>query len=72
VISDVDVYDVKNVPDGAGKVIGILKAGRQVKFATDNGLPAGPGTTCNPMDWCHVVIPELPAGNGWVWGHLNF
>ena len=64
VTSDVDVYDV---PGGNGKIIGILRSGRQVKLATDNGLPAAPGQTCKPNDWCHVVIPELPGGSGWVW-----
>ena len=64
VISDVDIYDV---PGGNGKIIGILRSGRQVKLATDNGLPAAPGQTCKPKDWCHVVIPELPGGSGWVW-----
>ena len=64
VTSDVDVYDV---PGGNGQIIGMLRSGRQVKLATDNGLPAAPGQTCKPKDWCHVVIPELPGGSGWVW-----
>jgi hypothetical protein len=64
VTNDVDVYDV---PGGNGQIIGILRSGRQVKFATANGLPAAPGQTCKPQDWCHVVIPELPGGSGWVW-----
>jgi hypothetical protein len=62
--SDVDVYDA---PGGNGTVIGILRSGRQVKFAGEGGLPAGPGQTCKPSDWCHVVVPELPGGSGWVW-----
>ena len=64
VTSDVDVYDV---PGGTGTKIGILRAGRHVQFAGDGGLPAAPGQTCKPNDWCHVVIPELPGGSGWVW-----
>jgi hypothetical protein len=64
VTSDVDVYDV---PGGNGNKIGILRSGNKYKLATDNGLPAGPGTTCKPKDWCHLVIPEVKGGNGWVW-----
>ncbi len=52
--SDVDIYDA---PGGKGKKIGILRSGRQVKLVG----------SCKPNDWCDVVIPELPAGNGWVW-----
>ncbi|MGZ4526340.1 MAG: hypothetical protein ACXVX7_07765 [Mycobacterium sp.] len=52
--SDVDIYDA---PGGKGKKIGILRSGRQVQLVR----------SCKPNDWCDVVIPELPAGNGWVW-----
>lgn len=62
VISDVDVYDHKNEPDGAGQIIGILLAGTEVQ-------PAGP---CEPESWCQVGGPAVPTGNGWVWGHLQF
>ncbi len=54
VSSDVDVYDA---PGGNGNKIGILRSGRQVKLVG----------SCKPNDWCNVVIPELAAGNGWVW-----
>jgi hypothetical protein len=54
VTSDVDVYDA---PGGNGNKIGILRSGRQVKLVG----------SCKPNDWCDVVIPELPAGSGWVW-----
>jgi hypothetical protein len=54
VSSDVDVYDG---PGGNGNKVGILRTGRQVKLVG----------SCKPNDWCDVVVPELPAGNGWVW-----
>jgi hypothetical protein len=49
-----DIYDA---PGGSGNKIGVLRTGRQVPLVG----------TCKPNDWCDVVIPELPAGNGWVW-----
>lgn len=52
--SDVDVYDA---PGGSGNKIGILRSGRQVTLVS----------SCKPNDWCNVVVPELAAGNGWVW-----
>lgn len=54
VSSDVDVYDS---PGGNGNKIGILRSGRQVTLVSG----------CKPNDWCDVVVPELAAGNGWVW-----
>jgi hypothetical protein len=62
VISDVDVYNQKNEPDGAGNVIGILRQGTKVQLAG----------TCAPSSWCQVSGPNVPGGNGWVWGHLQF
>jgi hypothetical protein len=67
VTSDVDVYNIAadDVPDGDGVVgvkIGTLRAGQQVELA-------GP---CNPNDWCKILAPELPGGNGFVLGHLQF
>lgn len=62
VTSDVDVYDKKNEPDGAGQVVGILRAGTQVQLAG----------SCAPSSWCQVSGPNVPGGWGWVWGHLQF
>ncbi len=59
---DVDVYNVKNEPDGAGQVIGLLRVGTQVE------LVGG----CAPSSWCQVSGANVPTGNGWVWGHLQF
>jgi hypothetical protein len=59
VTNDVDLYDVKNVPDGAGKVIGMLPAGAVVTLLG----------SCNPQDWCNVKTDQ--AGTGWVWGNLQ-
>ena len=60
---DVDVYDAKNEPDGAGQVVGILPVGTQVQ-------PVG---NCAPSSWCQVNGFTLPNGasTGWVWGHLQ-
>ncbi|MFF7751284.1 CAP domain-containing protein [Streptomyces sp. NPDC007971] len=59
---DVDVYNVKNEPDGAGRVIGILRVGQQVKLVG----------SCQLESWCQVAGDNVPGGNGWVWGHLQF
>ncbi|MEU9986041.1 CAP domain-containing protein [Streptomyces sp. NPDC048045] len=59
---DVDVYNVKNEPDGAGRVIGILRVGQQVKLVG----------SCQLESWCQVAGGNVPGGNGWVWGHLKF
>ncbi|MGW3029096.1 CAP domain-containing protein, partial [Streptomyces sp. NPDC001221] len=59
---DVDVYNVKNEPDGAGRVIGILRVGQRVELVG----------SCRPESWCQVTGRNVPGGNGWVWGHLQF
>ena len=58
---DVDVYDAKNEPDGAGQVIGMLRV-------SDTVSPAG---GCTPDSWCEVSGDAVPGGRGWVWGHLE-
>jgi hypothetical protein len=57
--SDVDVYDA---PHGGRTVIGMLREGTYVLLAK----------TCPQNDWCQVTGPNVPTGNGWVWGHLEF
>jgi hypothetical protein len=59
---DVDVYNAKNEPDGAGQVVGVLPVGTQVQLAG----------SCAPSSWCRVTGTNVPGGNGWVWGHLQF
>ncbi|MEU9720870.1 hypothetical protein [Streptomyces sp. NPDC047976] len=59
---DVDVYNVKNEPEGSGQVIGILRVDQQVELVGD----------CAPESWCQVAGENVPGGNGWVWGHLKF
>ncbi|WP_345036332.1 hypothetical protein [Streptomyces sannanensis] len=61
VTEDVDVYNVKNEPDGAGHVIGILRLDQQVELVG----------SCAPESWCQVAGDNVPGGNGWVWGHLQ-
>lgn len=66
VTGDVDVYNIAwgEEPDEngvAGAKIGMLRAGQQVELAG----------ACNPNDWCKVLSPELPGGDGFVWGHLS-
>jgi serine/threonine protein kinase len=52
-----DAVDIYDVPDGVGNVIGVLHPGRRVNLVE----PCRDG-------WCHVVLPEMPGGTGWVWG----
>ena len=54
--SAVDIYDI---PDGVGNVIGVLGRDRRVSLVE----PCRDG-------WCHVCIPEMPGGTGWVWGEF--
>lgn len=61
VAADVDVYNAKNEPGGAGQVVGILRQGGAVKLLGD----------CAPESWCEVSGDVVPGGHGWVWGHLN-
>lgn len=61
VAADVDVYNTKNEPDGAGQVVGILRQGGTVTLNGD----------CAPESWCEVSGDAVPGGQGWVWGHLN-
>jgi hypothetical protein len=61
VIQDVDVYNVKNEPDGAGHVVGHLSTGDQVQLVG----------SCQPQSWCQVSGDAVPGGEGWVWGALQ-
>ena len=61
VAADVDVYNAKNEPDGAGHVVGILRQGGAVTLVGN----------CAPDSWCEVSGDAVPGGHGWVWGHLN-
>jgi hypothetical protein len=62
VTSDVDVYNVKNEPDGTGHVVGTLRAGNKVQLLG----------TCKKESWCNVSGDAVPGGSGWVWGALDF
>jgi hypothetical protein len=64
VAADVDVYNVKNEPEGAGQVVGILRAEPRPQKVELVG-------SCAPESWCQVSGPNVPGGNGWVWGHLE-
>jgi hypothetical protein len=61
VTSDVDVYNAKNEPDGAGHVVGILRSGSQVQLVG----------SCQSQSWCQVSGAAVPSGKGWVWGALQ-
>jgi hypothetical protein len=61
VTDDVDVYNVKNEPDGAGHVVGILRSTSQVQLVG----------SCQPQSWCQVSGAAVPSGKGWVWGALQ-
>jgi hypothetical protein len=52
VTSDVDLYDKVNVPDGAGKKIGILRKNQVVTVSAP----------CPADDWC---VLQSPAGAAW-------
>jgi hypothetical protein len=58
---DVDVYNVKNEPDGTGHIVGILRAKSQVQLVG----------SCQPKSWCQVSGSPVPGGTGWVWGALQ-
>lgn len=60
VAADVDLYNAKNEPDGAGQVVGILRQGNTVSLSG----------TCAPESWCEVSGDAVPGHQGWVWGHL--
>jgi len=62
VVSDVDVYDNKNEPDGAGTFVGILRAPSAVSLLTP----------CSVKQWCKVSGDAVPTGVGWVWGALEW
>lgn len=61
VVGDVDVYDAAH---GGRTVIGVLYDGTYVLLAKKEACPQN--------DWCQVTGPNVPTGNGWVWGHLEF
>ena len=61
VAADVDVYNAKNEPDGAGQVVGMLRTGNTVDLVGE----------CAPDSWCEVSGDAVPSGTGWVWGHLD-
>ena len=54
-----DAVDIYDIPDGVGNIIGVLHPGRQVSLVEK----------CRD-GWCHVVLPEMPGGAGWVWGEF--
>jgi serine/threonine protein kinase len=54
-----DAVDIYDIPDGVGNIIGVLHPGRRVSLVE----PCRDG-------WCHVVLPEMPGGTGWVWGEF--
>jgi hypothetical protein len=56
-----DVYDVPNVPEGKGKKIGVLDAGRQVEIIG----------SCSATDWNNAVVPDMPGGKGYAWGFVT-
>lgn len=60
-VGDVDVYDRPNSPAGAGNRLGILRKDTKVQLIG----------ACQPEDWCQVRGPDVPGGQGFVWGHLN-
>ena len=62
VSSDVDVYDEKNEPDGAGTITGMLNTGTSVELIT----------ACTKKSWCKVSGDQVPNGSGWVWGSLDW
>jgi hypothetical protein len=61
VTSDVDLYNVKNEPDGTGHIIGMLRSGSQVQIVG----------SCQPQSWCQVQGAAVPTGHGWAWGALQ-
>jgi hypothetical protein len=66
--ADNDVYDVKNVPDGTGHIIGQLHAGDPVQV---QGHCTPGDAEGKAGDWNHVVVPDMPGGTGWAWGFIT-
>ena len=56
----VDVYERPNINDDLTP-IGILQVNKQVQLVGD----------CQPEAWCQVKGPDVPTGQGFIWGHLD-
>jgi hypothetical protein len=57
---DVDVYERPNINDDLTP-IGTLRVNKQVQLVGD----------CQPEAWCQVKGPDVPTGQGFIWGHLD-
>ena len=57
---DVDVYERPNINDDLTP-IGTLRVNTQVQVVGD----------CQPEAWCQVKGPDVPTGQGFIWGHLD-
>ncbi len=59
----VDVYDRPNEEPlfNPAKKLGVLQVGKQVELVG----------SCAAESWCQVKGPDVPTGQGFVWGHLQ-
>jgi hypothetical protein len=62
---DADVYNVADDPPGTGQYLDTLPEGTIV---TVHGVPNCPPHTDT---WCHISGPNVPNGDGWVFGHIG-
>lgn len=69
VTGDVDVYPKPNINNDQTS-LGILRAGKQVE-PLGSAEPGQQGQPCAPNAWCTVKGPDVPTGQGVIWGHLQ-
>lgn len=63
---DVDVYERPNINNDQVP-LGILKQGKQVEVVQGESA----GSPCTVNSWCKVRGPDVPTGQGFIWGHLQ-
>ena len=69
VAADVDVYDAPNINNDK-EPLGILRSDQKVEVV-GSAEPGQQGQTCAVNSWCTVRGPNVPNGQGVIWGHLK-
>ena len=69
VAADVDVYDAPNINNDKTP-LGILRSDQKVEVV-GSAEPGQQGQTCAANSWCTVRGPDVPTGQGVIWGHLK-
>ncbi len=63
---DVDVYERPTINNDLTP-LGTLKQGTKVEALHGEQ----PGSPCTVSAWCKVRGPDVPTGEGFIWGHLQ-